>query len=144
VVVGVVDPDRYVRPSCRITKRATDGSAAATRGAAFWRVFATALAVLTAEFRAYLDREEADPSADLVGFRQHATWLSREELEQLIAELRQAIAPGWPTSRPKTAPATCSAPSSSRWNSHLPSSGPNEYSPGRIRRVVTLYAYHSM
>jgi hypothetical protein len=59
----------------------------------YWRVFATALAVLTAEFRAYLDREDADPSGDLVGFRQHAIWLSREELEQLIAELRQVIAP---------------------------------------------------
>jgi DNA-binding transcriptional ArsR family regulator len=59
----------------------------------YWRVFATALAVLTAEFRAYLDREDADPPADLVGFRQHAIWLSREELEQLITELRQAIAP---------------------------------------------------
>jgi DNA-binding transcriptional ArsR family regulator len=59
----------------------------------YWRVFATALAVLTAEFRSYLDREDADPSGDLVGFRQHAIWLSREELEQLIAELRQVIAP---------------------------------------------------
>jgi hypothetical protein len=30
---------------------------------------------------------------DLVGYRQHAVWLSHEELEQLIAELRQAIVP---------------------------------------------------
>ncbi|MGH3291483.1 MAG: helix-turn-helix domain-containing protein, partial [Trebonia sp.] len=59
----------------------------------YWRVFATALAVLTAEFRAYLDREDADPPADLVGFRQHSIWLSRQELEELIAELRQVIAP---------------------------------------------------
>jgi DNA-binding transcriptional ArsR family regulator len=59
----------------------------------YWRVFGTALAVLTAEFRAYLDREDADPAADLVGFRQHAIWLSREELEQLIAELRAVIVP---------------------------------------------------
>ena len=58
-----------------------------------WRVFATALAVLTAEFRAYLDREDVDPARDLVGYRQHAVWLSHEELEQLIAELRQAIVP---------------------------------------------------
>ena len=57
------------------------------------RVFATALAVLTAEFRAYLDREDVDPARDLVGYRQHAVWLSHEELEQLIAELRQAIVP---------------------------------------------------
>ena len=58
-----------------------------------WRVFATALAVLTAEFRAYLDREDADPARDLVGYRQHAVWLSRQELEQMIAELRQVIVP---------------------------------------------------
>lgn len=56
-------------------------------------MFATALAVLTAEFRAYLDRDDADPGRDLVGFRQHAIWLSHTELEQLIAELRQAILP---------------------------------------------------
>jgi hypothetical protein len=56
-------------------------------------VFATALAVLTAEFRAYLDREDADPARDLVGYRQHAVWLSRQELEQMITELRQVIAP---------------------------------------------------
>jgi DNA-binding transcriptional ArsR family regulator len=59
----------------------------------YWRVFATALAVLTAEFGAYLNREGADPARDLVGFRQHAIWLSRQELERLIAELREAIAP---------------------------------------------------
>jgi DNA-binding transcriptional ArsR family regulator len=58
-----------------------------------WRVFATALAVLTAEFRAYLDREGTDPARDLVGYRQHAVWLSRLELEQMITELRQVIAP---------------------------------------------------
>ena len=58
-----------------------------------WRVFATALAVLTAEFRAYLDREDADPVRDLVGYRQHAVWLSHEELQQLITELRAVIAP---------------------------------------------------
>ena len=56
-------------------------------------MFGTALAVLTAEFRAHLDREGADPPGDLVGFRQHAIWLSREELEQLIADLRLAIIP---------------------------------------------------
>ena len=56
-------------------------------------MFATALAVLTAEFRAYLDREDADPARDLVGYRQHAVWLSRQELEQMIVELRQVIPP---------------------------------------------------
>lgn len=36
------------------------------------RVFVTAMAVLLAEFDAYLDRETADPATDLVGYRQHA------------------------------------------------------------------------
>ncbi|MGW7410947.1 helix-turn-helix domain-containing protein [Streptomyces sp. NPDC054863] len=57
------------------------------------RGFAAATAVLLAEFGAYLDRDDADPAADLVGFRQHAIWLSREELTGLIGDLRAAIAP---------------------------------------------------
>ncbi|MEU0505555.1 helix-turn-helix domain-containing protein [Nocardia sp. NPDC005998] len=57
------------------------------------RIFATSLAVLIAEFNAYLDRENPDPVTDLVGYRQHAVWLSRPELEQMITELRQVILP---------------------------------------------------
>ncbi|MFD0479595.1 hypothetical protein ACFQ0B_74175 [Nonomuraea thailandensis] len=57
------------------------------------RGFATAMAILLAEFNAYLDRDEADPVADLVGYRQHAVWLSHDELHELISELRAAIAP---------------------------------------------------
>lgn len=57
------------------------------------QVFATAMAVLVAEFNAYLDREGTDPAADLVGYRQHAIWMDRDELEELIAGLRRAIAP---------------------------------------------------
>ncbi len=55
--------------------------------------FATAAAALLAEFNAYLDRDQADPIADLVGYRQHAIWLNREELETLILGLRAAILP---------------------------------------------------
>jgi len=55
------------------------------------RVFATAMATLIAEFNAYLDREDADPAADLVGYRQHALWLSRAELDGMIGELREVI-----------------------------------------------------
>ncbi|MET8849196.1 helix-turn-helix domain-containing protein [Amycolatopsis sp. NPDC004625] len=54
-------------------------------------VFATAVAALIAEFNAYLDREDADPAADLVGYRQHALWLSRAELADMIGELREVI-----------------------------------------------------
>ncbi|MVU76633.1 helix-turn-helix domain-containing protein [Nocardia sp. ET3-3] len=56
-------------------------------------VFGIAMAVLIAEFNAYLDGEKADPAADLVGFRQHAMWLSREELETMMAELSEVIVP---------------------------------------------------
>ena len=56
------------------------------------RVFATAMAVLLAEFGAYLDGAP-DPAADLVGYRQHAIWLTEEERAALIAGLREAILP---------------------------------------------------
>lgn len=55
--------------------------------------FATALAVLTAEFTAYLDRDTADPVTDQVGYRQHAVWLSPGELHGMIDGMREAIAP---------------------------------------------------
>jgi DNA-binding transcriptional ArsR family regulator len=57
------------------------------------RGFAVAMAALLAEFNAYLDREHADPAGDLVGYRQHAVWLSREELLELIGQMRSAIVP---------------------------------------------------
>ncbi|MEU0531586.1 helix-turn-helix domain-containing protein [Amycolatopsis tolypomycina] len=57
------------------------------------RAFASAVAALVAEFDAYLGREESDPVADQVGYRQHAVWLDPAELQTLIAELRAAIAP---------------------------------------------------
>jgi DNA-binding transcriptional ArsR family regulator len=56
-------------------------------------VFATAMAILIAEFNAYLDRDHADPVADSVGYRQHAIWLSADERAELISELRNAILP---------------------------------------------------
>lgn len=57
------------------------------------RVFATSMAVLVAEFNAYLDRENSNPAEDLVGYRQHAVWLSRGELEELIVALRRVLLP---------------------------------------------------
>ncbi|WP_424532399.1 hypothetical protein ACOZ38_19405 [Sphaerisporangium viridialbum] len=51
------------------------------------------MAALLAEFNAYLDRDHAAPAADLVGYRQHAVWLSRDELVEMIGQLRAAIAP---------------------------------------------------
>jgi DNA-binding transcriptional ArsR family regulator len=57
------------------------------------RGFAAAMAALLAEFNAYLDRDHADPVADSVGYRQHALWLSQDELAEMISELRSAIVP---------------------------------------------------
>ncbi|MCK2213441.1 helix-turn-helix domain-containing protein [Actinomadura sp. ATCC 31491] len=57
------------------------------------RIFAAAVATLLAEFHAYLDRDGADPVADLVGYRQHALWLNPAELSDLIERLRAAIIP---------------------------------------------------
>lgn len=57
------------------------------------RIFVTAMAILVSEFTSYLDRENADPTRDLVGYRQHALWLDHEELAQLISELRDVIVP---------------------------------------------------
>ncbi|WP_020660219.1 hypothetical protein [Amycolatopsis benzoatilytica] len=57
------------------------------------RGFAAAMAALVAEFDAYLGRAQADPVDDLVGYRQHAVWLSRDELLAMIQGRREAIAP---------------------------------------------------
>ncbi|MFE9579730.1 helix-turn-helix domain-containing protein [Nocardia sp. NPDC006044] len=57
------------------------------------RVFATAMATLLAEFNAYLDRPAADLTRDAVGYRQHAIWLSDDEVLELIEGMRSAILP---------------------------------------------------
>ncbi|MEU2791142.1 helix-turn-helix domain-containing protein [Streptomyces sp. NPDC007100] len=67
------------------------GAAASVPPEEHRRVFAVAMAALLAEFNAYLDRPGADPAADLVGYRQHAMWLSPDELAALIGELRDVL-----------------------------------------------------
>ncbi len=57
------------------------------------RGFASAVAALVAEFNAYLDRDDADPRKDPVGYLQHGIWLSSAELDAMVAELRAAIVP---------------------------------------------------
>jgi DNA-binding transcriptional ArsR family regulator len=57
------------------------------------RAFPASMAALLAEFSAYLDRDDADPAQDLVGYQQRAIWLSRDELIELIGELSAAITP---------------------------------------------------
>ncbi len=56
-------------------------------------IFAAAMATLLAEFNTYLDSGSADPATDLVGYRQHALWLSPAEVAELIEDLRAALLP---------------------------------------------------
>jgi hypothetical protein len=51
------------------------------------------MAVLIAEFNAYLDREGASPTADSVSYRQSTLWLNPDELTGLINELLTVLRP---------------------------------------------------
>ena len=84
--------ERHYRLSAERAVIGQDAVAALTPGD-HRRAFAIALAALVAEFNAYLDRDTANPATDLVGYRQHAIWLSPTELGAMIAEMRAAIAP---------------------------------------------------
>lgn len=53
--------------------------------------FAAAMATLLAEFNTYLDQEQADPTADSVGYTQVPLWLSQHELAELIDEVRSSL-----------------------------------------------------
>ncbi|WP_076432977.1 helix-turn-helix domain-containing protein [Microbispora rosea] len=55
------------------------------------KAFTTALGVLLSEFNAYLDREEADPFADSVGYTQSTYWLTPDELAGLIKQVQAAM-----------------------------------------------------
>src|SRR6202521_1532836 len=69
-----------------------DGDAAASMSLDEHRQgFAAAMAGLVAEFNAYLDREHADPTADLVGYRQVPLCLTENEVAKLIGEVRSSI-----------------------------------------------------
>jgi DNA-binding transcriptional ArsR family regulator len=59
------------------------------------RGFAAAMAALHAEFTTYLDRPGADPSADLIGYRQGVVWLDQAELREMLGEIRQVFAKRW-------------------------------------------------
>jgi DNA-binding transcriptional ArsR family regulator len=67
------------------------GAAAAMSLEDHRRGFAAAVAGLLAAFNAYLDGEDADPTADSVGYRQVPLWLTRDELAALIGEVRTSI-----------------------------------------------------
>jgi DNA-binding transcriptional ArsR family regulator len=53
--------------------------------------FAAGMAALVAEFNTYLDRANADPTADKVGYRQIPLWLSKDEIAELISEVQGTI-----------------------------------------------------
>lgn len=55
------------------------------------RGFAVAMAVLIAEFDAYLDRDGADPAADGVSYRQGVLWLSPDELAEMTRTMLEVL-----------------------------------------------------
>jgi hypothetical protein len=55
------------------------------------RTFALAMSVLLTEFNAYLDRADADPIADSVGYAQFVLWLTDEERTRLISQVIAAL-----------------------------------------------------
>jgi DNA-binding transcriptional ArsR family regulator len=55
------------------------------------RGFAAATASILGEFEAYLDREGADPTADMVTYRQVPLWLTDAEERELYADLVAAV-----------------------------------------------------
>lgn len=89
-VRGAVERRYRLRPE---RARIDAGTAASATVEDHRVIFATAMATLMAEFNAYLDQPGADPTADLVGYRQHGIWLSQAELEELITAMRAAIVP---------------------------------------------------
>ncbi|HEY5431432.1 MAG TPA: helix-turn-helix domain-containing protein [Solirubrobacteraceae bacterium] len=78
----------------RQNRPAINGEAAATMSLDdHRRGFAAAMAVLIAEFNAYLDRDGARPTDDLVSYRQGTLWLSPDELTALTSELLTVLQP---------------------------------------------------
>lgn len=57
------------------------------------RYFSTFVASLLNDYGAYLDRGEPDLEADRVSYRQAALWLSDEEFDEMIEELREILRP---------------------------------------------------
>jgi DNA-binding transcriptional ArsR family regulator len=53
--------------------------------------FAAAMAALVAEFNAYLQQGNADPTEDKVAYRQIPLWLSQDELDELISQIRTIL-----------------------------------------------------
>lgn len=56
------------------------------------RAFTALVGSILADFERWLAQESADPTADLVTYRQAALWLTDEEFAALLAEVRAAVA----------------------------------------------------
>jgi DNA-binding transcriptional ArsR family regulator len=57
------------------------------------RGFAASVATLLAEFDSYIDDDGANPTADMVSYRQAALWLSDDEKRALYDDLVAALGP---------------------------------------------------
>jgi DNA-binding transcriptional ArsR family regulator len=55
------------------------------------RAFTTFAASLMGDFDRYFAREEAEPNADGVVYRQAAVWLTNEEFAEMVAEIEHAV-----------------------------------------------------
>lgn len=56
------------------------------------RAFTAFTAGLLGQFGRYLEREDVDLARDRVGYRQVALWLTDEELDEMLGELRETVA----------------------------------------------------
>jgi DNA-binding transcriptional ArsR family regulator len=89
-VRGVVERSYRLRRERTLVDAETAASATSDEHR---HIFAAAMAAMIAEFNGYLDRDDADPAADMVGYRQHTLWLTQDELSDLIQDMRAAILP---------------------------------------------------
>ncbi|MFD8787003.1 helix-turn-helix domain-containing protein [Kitasatospora sp. NPDC059599] len=89
-VRGAVERHYRLRADRPVAGAAT---AAAMSTADHRQGFAAAMAVLLAEFNAYLDLDDADPAAQGVSYRQGTFWLSPEEIAELGRELFAVLEP---------------------------------------------------
>jgi DNA-binding transcriptional ArsR family regulator len=56
-----------------------------------FRYFATFVGTMLSDYASYLQADPIDLAADRVGFRQVPIWLSDDELDELVEELRSAL-----------------------------------------------------
>lgn len=95
-----VAEEHRVRGAVERTYRLRDGAAHVDGDAAramtaddHRRGFLTFVVGLLADMDRYLEQDDRDVVRDLVGYRQHAMYLTDEETAQLVTELRAVLAP---------------------------------------------------